>query len=364
MEETEQEKEWDAKQNLVPGQGPTPIPQESTPYRRILLNNTVFFSNTLGQAGPIILFSHLKDIQICCGPYSTCTTGEDLRGHLCIDSGASKRGYRLLGTFLKGITVSPSYIGPDYASGAGLPPLNVTLLDAFGNMANEQAHLMITSSDSWVGLLGPMGAGMQINGTGIVTGITLRGEPGKHHLQLTATSEEEGRHTVVDDIVTVFVRKCRIGERAMDIECRKCYEHFYNFIPGSKTCKQCSENARCNGIALAPLDGYWHNSSHSDVIMECLNEKACKYENRTEELMRRAEESFMAGITWKENYPLCSKVGPSARYIVHVYLCLIENNSKATIDLHSSTSGEAAVMWNRMLLFVYSLLFKLVAIVL
>lgn len=90
--------------------------------------------NILGQPVPI-LFSQLKDIQICCGPVWTCTTGEDLKGEFCTDSSVMEDN-RVLETFLKGISAFSNHIGsnPEYAAGAYLPPLNITLLDGFGDM--------------------------------------------------------------------------------------------------------------------------------------------------------------------------------------------------------------------------------------
>lgn len=319
IEETELEKERYSMQQTPrdTAEGSTLSPRDSTAtqhilHRRILLNNTVLSGNTLGQVGPIILLFHLNDIQICCGPWSSCKTGKELEGPICLDGDMEKQGNRLLGTFLEGLNVSPNQIDSDheYASGTALPVFTITLLDAFGNMANAKAMLEVSSSDGTVGLLGPISSGVPISCTANVTGIRLYGEPGTHHLELTVTPTQGGTRTVVAT-VSVVVRKCRIGEQAVNhnTECRKCDDYFYNFDPDRSNCTPClQDKTQCNGKALAPLDGYWHNSSHSDVIVKCLNENACSYQDRTDELMRRAGKNTTVNLTWKDNYPLCQKV--------------------------------------------------------
>lgn len=318
IEQTEQERRAKIRQahnNSKDGSFSTPqssAAEKSTWHRSILLNNTVFSENVLGKAGPIIIFSHLDDIKLCCGPNSTCKTGEDLLGNNCMDTDLRKQGYWLLGTYFRGMEIYPKIIGPDseYVRGNVLPVLNVTLLDAFGNMANTHAHLKVTSTDIRVGLLGPLSSGILINGTANISGITLIGRPGMHYLNVTVTANEGGSRTIVGT-VSVFLQECRIGEQAINdnTECGRCDEYFYNFFPGNSSCTPCpQEKSRCNGMALAPLDGYWHKSSHSDMLVPCLNENACKYPNRTETLMARAEENITVDLTWSDGYPLCHNV--------------------------------------------------------
>ena len=80
---------------------------------------------------------------------------------------------------MKGSLVIPNLI-LDYSSDEDLSPLNVTLIDAFGSMVPVQAHLMVNSLETRVGLLGSMGSGVIIKGTSNVSGIRIIGKPGKH----------------------------------------------------------------------------------------------------------------------------------------------------------------------------------------
>lgn len=99
----------------VSGQESTLIPQVTAAHRKILLSNTVISGNTLEQAEPILLFSHMKGIQICCRPIWTCSTGEGLKDDSCVNFSVVEDN-RVLGTFLKGMTIFHYHIGgnPEY----------------------------------------------------------------------------------------------------------------------------------------------------------------------------------------------------------------------------------------------------------
>lgn len=94
-------------------------------------------------------------------------------------------------------------------------------------------------------------------------------------------------------------------------------------------CDLCPKHkALCDGTALAPRDHYWHNGSHSHILLRCLNKKGCKYPNRTSILMSKALASAHLELAWNNGYPLCQKVRhifqrPN-QFLVHLIWCRIK----------------------------------------
>lgn len=276
-------------------------------HHTALFDITGFEDNLIRNSGPLLLLTDPIELQICCGSSSICLSGDRLAKALCITG--SHRSQRTFGTFTKTVSISPLVIR-SYSSGEMLPSLNVTLLDAFANTAPEQATLVVSEPDDSVELSGSPVVGMVINGAATVTGITLRARPGVYKLNITVVSKEAGIK-IVTKTVYVTVRECRIGEITIrnNTGCLQCQPNFYNFNPNNTGCGLCPKNkARCDGAALAPLDHFWHNSSHSDALVRCLNENACKYPNRTSILMNKARENITMELTWNNGYPLCHEV--------------------------------------------------------
>lgn len=307
MEDEDTSKKKDASDSG--GESPTDQPVSSP--RHILLNDTKFSGNKVGSYGPIILFSKLHDLKICCRSESNCATGKGLVSGSCINGNLWDNEHRLLGTFMNHVGIEPEEV-PPYLSGSDVPTLNVTLLDAFNHTAPLNATLMITSPDDRLELSGSPTGSLIIYETYSVVGITATAVPGSYQFVMNVTSMREGSQHLIQN-VTLRVRKCTIGEHALNNNkgCVQCSEDFYNFEPDKKNCSTCPpRGARCNGTTLTPLDHYWHRSSHSKVVYPCLNQNACVYTNREKNLSDMAMENVTLERTWDAGYPLCREVYP------------------------------------------------------
>lgn len=280
-------------------------------HRQLLLNRTKISANSVRGSGPLILVTNLNDIQICCEFSSKCLTGEDLHGmdESCIDE--TFEDTQILGTFMEKVLISPDTIS-NHASGYVLPDIRVTLLDTFGNTSPIKATLTVSSfnDSSHLDLAVPPIFNEVFNGTTNLTGIKMTARPGKYKLLLKVKTAE-GTVQVVNEMIQVEVRECRVGEISMQNErgCFECPTNFYSFNPHGKWCKSCSDlKAHCNGTTLAPVNGYWHSSSYSDLLLPCLNDNACSYDGRLDKLIESAQEHIDSGITWDSGYPLCNEV--------------------------------------------------------
>lgn len=279
-------------------------------HRYLLLNQTKFSGNIVKRSDPLITVTNLNDLQICCELSSKCLIGEDL--HEIDNSCVSGRweSQHMLGTFVETVMVFPDKIS-NYASGDVLPDISVTFLDAFRNAAPVKATLtvrLLNYSDD-VDLLVPPAANMMFNGTLNVTGIKLTAQPGEYRFNLEFVTSE-GNIKILNKSISVHVQECGIGEYSAynHKRCLPCSINLYNFNPSEQQCELCKPKARCNGTTLAPVDGYWHNSSHSDVLLRCVNDEACTYNGRISSLMESAQMNIAAGTTWDKGYPLCKKV--------------------------------------------------------
>lgn len=286
---------------------PKPKPRPPSPRRHVSFDIVEFSENTVLNSGPLMIFTNSLDFELCCGGRLTCSTGGNLTSKRCIDENQVQQ--RVFGTFIKNLAISPSVI-VDHSSGEEIAGLTVDLMDGFDDIVPMHATLIVKPPNNSVELSGSPTTGMVLNGTSVVTGITVRAKPGEYDLNFEVTSTEAGSQTFTKNL-PVTVRKCQVGEiaNADGIGCWECPENFYSFDPSKSTCDLCPENrARCDGPALVPLDNFWHNDSHSDNLIRCMNSNACSYPNRTNLLIAKAAKDISVGLAWDDGYPLCNKV--------------------------------------------------------
>lgn len=315
-----------------PASAEAPVEEEDPKplLRQVFLNNTKMSRNAVNSSGPFLFLADLNDIKICCGETLRCTTGTTFRNSTCKRGDFMRRHMKLFGTFMNSVSIFPDVI-EDHFSGDYLAEMNVKLQDVFGNIPPTQATLVFRNLDPNVELSGQPTNGVAISGTSNVTGIRVRARPGTYDIGVEITSKEAGFQTVKKNI-TIIVRACKVGEISIknNTECRQCPMNFYSFNASRPTCDTCPENtAQCDGRTLVPLDAYWHNSSHSDVLLPCLNSNACTYPNRTRALTLKALDSLSFGLEWNNSYPLCSEVLPlvdspcSKGFCMQFYYCSV-----------------------------------------
>lgn len=285
----------------------------------VLLNNTYFADNVVQSSGPLMFLTDIRDVEICCGDTATCSTGPNLRASRCVKRDTIYQNGTFLGTIMQDVSISPGII-KDHSSGDFISDLNITLLDSFNTMAYVEAFVTFHKLGDDIEISGAPVEGTIILGSSIMTGIKLRAAPGEYTVGITVETYNPEEEVLIEKNITVVVRECRVGEIFIrnNTECRKCAANFYSFHPYNPSCISCPKGkAQCDGTAVGPLDGYWHNSSHSDILVRCLGKSACKYLNRTGALMMEAHSNLELGMNWNNGYPLCNKVSISRKELLY-----------------------------------------------
>ena len=68
--------------------------------------------------------------------------------------------------------------------------------------------------------------------------------------------------------------------------CFRCSRFSYTFHASEEMCKECEDNAVCDGTTvLVPEEGYWHSSPFSPFMLRCLLAEACSFGSRKESLI-------------------------------------------------------------------------------
>ena len=119
-----------------------------------------------------------------------------------------------------------------------------------------------------------------VNGTVVIDSTRVYGVNVTNTLTITA----EGNRDVYLQL-NLTTRECYPGEAVQSDHCVACADDKYGFDPSQEDCRNCEEHARCSGGAvLVPIAGYWHSTPFSPTFCKCIDQKACQYEGRTENL--------------------------------------------------------------------------------
>eukprot|EP00803_Ostreobium_quekettii_P004798 evm.model.scf_1049EXC.5 EVM.evm.TU.scf_1049EXC.5 scf_1049EXC:31122-36641(-) len=204
----------------------------------------------------------------------------------------------------------------NHVSGEELENITVRLLDSFNHTAFGQPDVQVRVEPAAPGILT---SGQLIAFLGAVTNLTsirLQAEVGQTHvLRLSfITGNLPGRD------IEVEVRSCVPGETPFRNEtCSVCESGLYSFDPGMP-CARCPDNAECQGSTVTPRDGFWHSTSKSVELHECINEESCSTNEGTMErgggksrgdlLAERAMVAHSNGslleFSSDEDYPQCA----------------------------------------------------------
>eukprot|EP00210_Caulerpa_lentillifera_P003973 g3792.t1 len=283
----------------------------NTTCSHVVLLNIEFLNNIAGQSGAAILTSDPEAVLVSCSkqqlqrrfPNSTQLSSLQIISPVrqCKswrrNKVARKTSCDSISTFGRFIHLStkPNEKGKvksavnstlmleNVVSGAPLPVIFMTILDAYGNGPSS------TSTDTFEATMNsPDGFFQGVFFTNITEGIgnfsNIVGfvPSGKYRLTISP-------HTTSLPIaeIVVQVRGCQVGEEPTEngVLCQKCDAVTYNFNPAQPGgCTPCPSDATCNTRFIVPKDGYWHKSPCHKNVKECLTDEACSYSERQEKL--------------------------------------------------------------------------------
>ena len=200
-----------------------------------------------------------------------------------------------------------------------LPLIQMEVLDEFGQgpvvAVDDQVLVATMSSDD---LLFCSLESRMPKGTGNFTGVVLFKPPGNYRVRIDFNSD-----TVPSVELVIQISSCTLNQVISengDI-CQDCGDSSYNLQPEERHpgCVPCPENARCDGKAIRPTNGYWHQTPCSVRIQRCLTRDACTEPGRDASLYRMGES--LENCSFDEEYIKsymqiqCGKVGLSLRSV-------------------------------------------------
>lgn len=196
----------------------------------------------------------------------------------------------------------------NHTSGGDLEDINLKLFDAFHNPAYGQPKMQLEIKADTDGAILSGQLVANVKEVTALTDIRLRAPVNSRH-NLTLSFEE----SILSDMhVLVHIRDCMPGE----IEdrdhtgCSPCGPGLYSFQP-NQTCTSCPEKAKCSPSTITPEGGFWHSSTKSAQVHECISKYACNFEGRREKLERVAQEAHkdMSVLYYNDReYNQCAEV--------------------------------------------------------
>lgn len=320
--------------------------KRSTPFMVVMSSN--FTNNTARTTGDTLFTSAPNALDLCCGcdfdteeklgslwvPETNPATGVVKvnrarqqgilgRSHTCIDpiSGMmlSKQEHLMMATTAWSVTVCRKgtfnctdgrfpLVIKNHTSGGDLEPIEVELLDAFGNTAVGQQGMQIRvgpkSSSSLNDVLPIVLSGQLFTEASAKTTFSnIRMESSIGQTQELLLSFVPS--TLPSVPIRVEVRPCLPGEieeggivgGAHVQRCTPCAEGLYTFNPVQGKCTPCPSDAICSPSTITPRDEYWHSTSKSVQVHGCIFRGACNSNNRTRTLADEAREAHMMNIT-------------------------------------------------------------------
>ncbi|GMH44111.1 hypothetical protein BSKO_12045 [Bryopsis sp. KO-2023] len=292
------------------------------------LIDTMITGNSASQAGGGIFINDPQTTCLCCNGMcsESCPSAVDAEKKTLVE--ACSKSW-------KGNTVGEGGYGPSFAtigfsagvtfthgveslgvwnetllsghtSGFPLPPFTVKIVDSFDQVVTAKPPQEgVVRVNSKAGVLSGQVDKVIQEGIAQFNATILSGRPSYYELFLTFP----GNPTLGVVNLGVNVRECvrgehaNIGKYSTDFRCFSCPNDTYSFDPNAD-CELCPGNARCNGLTIAPNDGYWHFDSWSGKIEKCLSPVACAYTGRQKRLQTDSE-SADGPLRHDQNYGLC-----------------------------------------------------------
>ena len=196
----------------------------------------------------------------------------------------------------------------NHTSGEVLEELNIMLFDAFQKPALGQPmiHLEIKTNTADVSLSGQLT--IDVSHVTSIADIRMRGPVhSRHNFTLSFVP------SILDSMtIEVELRDCMAGE-TMDADgmgCTSCGADLYNFFP-NQSCIACPENAKCSPSTITPMEGFWHSTSKSRQVHDCVVKDACNWQYRARDLEKAAKEAHknMVALSHDDaSYKQCADV--------------------------------------------------------
>eukprot|EP00803_Ostreobium_quekettii_P009943 evm.model.scf_126.4 EVM.evm.TU.scf_126.4 scf_126:87323-93458(+) len=193
----------------------------------------------------------------------------------------------------------------NHTSGGVLEAISVELIDAFGRPAFGQSTVLLraTTNETDSTLGGAVIA--QIGAKSRLTSIRLQGSVNRTH-NFTLSFDPE----ILPSInIEVHIRSCLAGEflDSGNEICLQCPDGRYSFGP-SQGCFACPPNSDCRPSTITPKEHFWHSTSQSTQVHECILKEACKYNGRDAALRAAARDAHANGtflVYDDERYQQC-----------------------------------------------------------
>ena len=179
----------------------------------------------------------------------------------------------------------------NHTSGTDLENVTIELLDIFGFRAfGQESQVSISSQDPRVLLSGQLlenfNTGTHLSSIRLVARInnTYNLSLAFHPIKLNP------------EVIQVAVRGCLPGEELDDNGegCTACGEGLYNFNPADG-CLECPDDASCQGHTATPRNGFWHSTSKSIQMHECILPSKCAFVGRATTLRAQAFQAHLNG---------------------------------------------------------------------
>lgn len=206
------------------------------------------------------------------------------------------------------VTGDDSLMLPKQTSGENLQEINITLLDIFNKPALGQPRmrLEIKANVTDVLLTGQLSA--DFDHVTSLTAVRVQGPVSSRH-NLTLSFDPD----VLSSInVEVDIRGCMAGETENRDHrgCTPLGPDLYSFHP-DQACTPCPENAKSSPSTITPEVGFWHSTSKSAQVRECIVDNACNWINRAHDLEEAAMEAHKNQTTLlydNRSYKQCVEV--------------------------------------------------------
>jgi hypothetical protein len=159
---------------------------------------------------------------------------------------------------------------PDSVLSAELFDVSVQLYDQYGQQviySDAAVAVMLSSTDPQLAVT-PVAA-VARRGWANLTDVSIKGSQGSYTLSLEATMQGQ---VVAAQALPLTLRGCAPGDVTQVGGCKPCankaFNITYSFYYLNETCDMCPEGAECSGVVVAPQQGFWHSSLHSNQLHE------------------------------------------------------------------------------------------------
>ena len=180
-----------------------------------------------------------------------------------------------------------------HRSGEQLPKIHLRVVDAFGQgpVVGFNSSAIRCQLRSWPAENGLIPGNISLfldEGEGEFSNVMVFQEPGIYVIRIDFS--EGGLPSLFLDVA---VRPCIIGEASVrdNLVCVQCSDTQYTFDTSQSECKTCPDNADCSPPnVIHPKRHYWHRHPCSTYMQECINQDACDFDNREQNLAEITEE--------------------------------------------------------------------------